>query len=625
MELQRHNISMSTLWTVFIYNTPKIMLSIHIKGQTLDTNPGTQLELEQENPFLQFGDEIRGEYSLPFEVKASPQNLKLLDWAGVFQKRIDNRGIDCQIFDNGLQHSIGKIKIENVNVNRNKTDNGKISCFYLSGVASFFQDIKDVMLNTVDLGGNRTWEKAVQDFSNPTLHPNTFWHHIHDVANKPPNWFDYAFPTVVNSTTAENGQYAVDNIQVNGMELVGGEWRFIKWQNPVFVHGDKGCVIIPFPYLHYVLTKAVQHVGWSIEGDVFNDPDFLNIVMVNFFAAWWTQMPEEIERNGGQYDFDGPVTINLQNHVPEMAIGEFMIALKNRFGWWYDFDRKNKVIRVQKLANVVSTAIKDFTGKASPLVTKKLQTTGKIFSLQNQFGIGGIGDKPQLKYVNFKGDVTGRQQLPAPGEGVAGHVYLVTDENNFVVCRKIEDSDPAQYSWNLYAHNIWDVEPEGATDTITTKATTTGMVWVDLYGQWCPVAGMEGFWTESNSGTEETTVTLLRYNGPQQTTQTRMMQFSTSGIYTATGTQVAEWALTFECKRFDGVDVGLYALNWKQVLQTLAAPEVLEFQINLTPPEFLHLQFSDSIIVDGVKMFLSKIQSTVPFTGTILVEAYRTG
>src|SRR5690348_5176953 len=109
------------------------MLGLEINGEFLDLDPDTTLELEQENPFLQFGDDVLGEYSFPFEVRSTEKNLRLLNYAGFLQKRIDNTGVDAKAYDGTIQHSIGKIKIEKPSVNVNHNHDGKMSCYYLPG------------------------------------------------------------------------------------------------------------------------------------------------------------------------------------------------------------------------------------------------------------------------------------------------------------------------------------------------------------------------------------------------------------------------------------------------------------------------------------------------------------
>lgn len=64
------------------------MLGIQIGNEFLDLPPETVMSLETPNPFLQFNDEILGPFTLPFQVLATEKNLRLLNYAAVFQKKL---------------------------------------------------------------------------------------------------------------------------------------------------------------------------------------------------------------------------------------------------------------------------------------------------------------------------------------------------------------------------------------------------------------------------------------------------------------------------------------------------------------------------------------------------------
>jgi hypothetical protein len=587
------------------------MLGIEINGEFLELNPGTKLELEQENPFLQFNGEIKGDFTLPFEVKASDRNLRLLQFSGVMQKRIDNTGIACIARDGNRQHSVGKIKIERPTIHRNNASKGKISCFYLSGVASFFQDINGLLLSQVDLGGDRNFTQPPLDFDGGV---GTWWKHIHDVINAPVNGYDYAFfPVIDQAWTGDS----TSTTEINRMVFSGGVPRFHK----LSTDGHDANVIVPFPYLHYVMKKAVAHVGWTIDGAIFSDPDFLKITMVNFMGVDWAPFAPSIVQFQGKPLQYPVITINLQNHVPQYTISEFLIALQNRFGWYLDFDRKTKHIRVQQLGGVVSTGIKDFSAYASPVVTKDAEQQGKIYALKNQFAGEGANGQPDFSRLRMTGDVQKKADLATPSETFAGFTFLARQENNFYTCR--QNFDTGAWEWALFACNIFDVLPPGNNEEITTRATTIGMEDAPQYGGMAPRYDMPGVWVGRNTTGNEFGIHLLMYHGIQPVPGGQGFPFATSTIYNLMGTQVSTWSVAFECKDINGNPVGLYDLQWKKLLLSLDHPEQLECALNLPLHEFLKLSFSDTLVIDGVKMYLSKIKSTVPYSGTILVEALR--
>jgi hypothetical protein len=179
------------------------MLGIKVNNEFLDLLPGTVLETEQNNPFLQFNDEIVGEYSLPIEVVANAKNLRLLNYAGLIQSKIDKKGIDAQVYHEGFQHSIGKLKVEKPTIHLNNGKRGRISCYYLMGISSFYQDAKNQRLKEINAGGVRT-------FTNDNFNRagSGFWGHIHKVVDAPAGYgtsgYDYAFYPVLNNEYGRN-------------------------------------------------------------------------------------------------------------------------------------------------------------------------------------------------------------------------------------------------------------------------------------------------------------------------------------------------------------------------------------------------------------------------------------
>ncbi|RYZ62353.1 MAG: hypothetical protein EOO14_02545, partial [Chitinophagaceae bacterium] len=334
------------------------MLGIQVNGEFLELNPGTQLELYQDNPFLQLGDELRGDVSLPFEVKCTPKNMRLLQHAGLLQKRIDTAGVEAVLFDNGVQHSTGRLKVEKPSVHLNMVDKGSISLYYVSGVSSFYQDIKDVNLRQLNMGGSRVF--GWDNFSNTGA---GFWGHATDVLNGRVV-DDYVYFPVWNEDFAQDVQV------MNKIKQVGSELRFEMYSDNLAQ--SVGNALVPFIKLPYLLKRIEAFCGWRFEGSILSDADFLKIVLVNFRAIEWHWM----ERRSGGADIIHPYftpAFDLADHLPDISLSEWLINLKNRFGWWFDFDRRNKVIRIRRLMEVAVTTIKDFTAKASPLLVKTVK------------------------------------------------------------------------------------------------------------------------------------------------------------------------------------------------------------------------------------------------------------
>jgi len=591
------------------------MLGIKINGEFLSLAPNTFLELEQANPFLQFQDEISGQFSLPFEVDASPRNLRLLNYAGIIQNKIDNKGIDAEMYDNGLQVSVGKIKIEKPTHNLNRTADGTISCYYLTGSSSFYQDIKDKKLKDIDVGGVRTFPWDDPSILNFLPDGAGFWGHIHDVIDADINAYDYAFYPVINK-----GFLNVfgDSELLNNMIWDPGDAR-IYFNKLTTDHKDIN-LIVPFPYLHYVLKQAVEFVGWKIEGDILSDADFLKITIINFLAIDWGVYP------GGVFPVFGHpfVNFNLQNHLPDMTIAEFLIALKNRFGWWYDFDKVSKKIRIKKLSAVTNTAIKDFTKYASPVVVKKINQTDKIYALTQRFAGDYADGQPDFTNVNLQGSVETIADLPAVTDSNYGHVYLVRLENNFYI-NALDETDNT-LKWMFFTYNIWDYLPANHTEEINTACVTLGSEkYVDSlnYQDFLPRIDAVGAKDRSGDDTGLSSLIVLFYHGQKDNANGDPLCYASSHIYDEAGNKIADWSLAYKCEELDGTQVGLYDLNWKPLLDLLKSAEELEATLYLPLDEYLKLDFGNRLIIAGVKMFILQLKPKIPYAKTIAIETVR--
>lgn len=586
------------------------MLGIQIDTEFLELAPDAALEMERSNPFLQFNETITGEYSLPLSVTLSPNNLKLLKYAGLLQVRPDAKGVDAICWDDGLQHSSGKLKVEKIDHNLNRTAAGTASLYYLTGISAFYQDAKNVKLRACNFGGDRSF--AWDGFNR---NGNGFWAHIHAVLDAAPTSFDYAFYPVINKAWAwEKGRTEV----MNWIDYSG-----IVNFNIKSTDESETNVIVPFPYLKYVLDHMLAQIGWRAEGAIVSDPDFAKITMLNFKAIEWAKpylVRKVVERSGADA-VPGTVTFNLRDHLPDVTVVDFLIALKNRFGWRYDFDARKKILHIDDLDSLVGTVQKDYTAYASPLVSKKVLADKKNYSLKNNFSGEYAATPPEFPEGSVKGEVTTRAELPLAAVGIVSSIYLVRTENSYYICRQNPDDESCY--WEIYSYNIYDVVPEGATDDITTAATTVGSERYDGYLSLAPRFDQNGIWWLRNEQDVTWGIHLLFYHGHQLNEANQYYPFASHHIFNYHGVQVGNWSLAFEGKNRDGENVGLYDRKWKTFLDAIGTGEEFELTLYLPRTEYMKLRFSDTLVIRHVRIFIKKIRHTVPYKNQVTLECSR--
>lgn len=571
-------------------------LGLKIGEEFLELPPEAEMQMELNNPLLDFGNDIVGEYSYPISAKLTPKNLKILQGSGLLQKRETNPGIEAQAYDGTLQYSTGKLKIEKTQPNLNNRNNTGLNLIYLSGYSSFYQDIKDLKLKDIDVGGDRT-------FANDNFDVNGagWWGHIHQVVNGGAGYgtsgYDYAFYPVANEEFNSNGLEFL-----NLMEYSGGMVQFNS-SNAQFTWVNR---IVPFPYLKYILFKAVQFAGWRIEGNVLDDPQFARITLINSLAVNWGW------KAGLVYHINTMVKFNLADHLPAIAIADFMLWLKNRFGWWYNFDRKKKLITVTQMKDSLSGEQKDFTKYTNPILEKTVLSTQRVYKLL----VGSSNSAISFSSVNIQADVNKKTDLPAASEAQNNYVRLVVDENVYYINQQKDDA--SGWEWALFAENTGSYIPADAEEEINTNTYLPTMARYpsgDLLPQWNEAGYQMG---RSNEIDYSAPFVLCFYYGLRASPSSTLLPFASHHIYDSNGVEVGTWSLSFKAKKFDGTQVGLYDLNWKKALDKLSVGEEVEVNlVDFPVEEWLNLKWNDELIIDGVKLYIKTQKPVIRFKKTL--------
>jgi hypothetical protein len=584
------------------------MLEIRINNEPLDLADGTVLDMEVVNPFLQFSDSLIGGWSFPFQVRYTERNLRLLNYSGIFQKQVDNSGINASVYDSGLFLFQGKIKIERSTINLNNHQRTVISCYLLTDAADFYQSIKNVKLRDADYGG----ERGFAGTDDTPWYESSFGTHVLNVAKGIGGPYDYAFFPVKNSSWGGDPGFTANADVMN---------KVYQTEFGMTI----GPIIVPFPYLKYVLLQAIDHIGWTIEGDILSDADFETIAMINFRAIDWA---EYVEGSGEAYNLNpyGTVIIDIKNHLPDMSMAEFLIALKNRFAWWYDIDSNSKKITIRKLSEMPGASIKDVTSWADATIQKQILAESVIYALRNNFVTGG-GEGIDITKLDYQGAVDGVGDLPGAGSGLNEQVYLVEEENNYYACLQDPDNE-ATWRWERISANIYDYVPAGANEDITTKATTVGLIKYDDYMDMIPECDGIGVWKDYEA--ENAWGIHLAFNlgwivrklGPSGGFAYKYPQ-ATHHLYDTNGVQLTNWSLAYKGQKTDGTQVGLYDLNWKAFLAMINNSEGADVVLYPTLAQYLALQFSDILMLDGVKLFMAKKNVRFPYKNNLPITANR--
>lgn len=587
------------------------MLAIKVNNEFLDLPADTGMELSRNNPFL--SDDIQGEFSMGLTLRYSEKNYRLLQYIGNFYKKNTKYTVDAQIFDGGLFRYAGKLVINQHQTNMNDVESTVWTGFFTIGSSSFLQDIQDVLLQDVNLGGDRSfaWEGYVKTGTG-------FWAHIHNA--RVPNAFDYTFYPISNVGWYPNTQ----TVWMNKLTDNGTNDFEDNPDQHIYLGSGSPISLCPCIYLSFLLKKIFENFGWRIDGEILNDTGFKKITIPTFQAIKWVDITREWI--GGTWVFSpyATITFNLSDHLPpDLTIGSFLVSIKNRFGWFFDFDSNTKTVYLRANKALIGGAVKDWTKYVQANYPAEYQDPEKVFSLINN--IDTSDDLPVTKNVDEADLIRADSfaSLPAAGAALDGKIAFALFENNFYVCQS--DTTAAAYVWQFYAHNVGDYVVANADSTIESDISTmpsdrfTIRSGVDILA---PVCNLQGNFFKSSAGQQPWGIRFLFYHGMFADTGGVLYPYASCHNLAISGTPSGEWSLPYRHQAGD-VNDGVYDYWWKAWLQLLSVQDFRTFTLALPITELKKFSFSDIIFINNVFFIVQSAKEVLPYRGLIEMKMKR--
>jgi len=581
------------------------MLAIQVNNEFIDLPAQISLELERNNPFLS-DDDIQGQFSLGLTIRYTEKNYRLLQYIGNFYKTNSKYTVDAAIYDAGIFRYAGKLVITQHQSNMNNIEQTVWTGFFTIGSSSFLQSIQDVLLQDVDFGGERTFNYTTSD---PDDGSGGFWQHIH--AAVVPDAFPYCFYPI------NNEGWAPDYIS-------------LKWMNPFLADTQEfdsifnAVTLCPALYLSFVLNKIFENFGWKLSGEILNDTGFKKITIPSFQAINWctfTRMAQQIVSVNPR----PVITFDLADHVPpDVTIGSFLVSLKNRMGWYFEFDSGTKTAYLHGYQKIIDASVKDWTKYVQSNYTSDYTDPAKIYSLVNnidssdEFPVLKEIDESAIVRVNSVGD------LPSPtaaNEDLIGYVFL---DNSYYQCQLTPDSDPPTFEWVFYAHNIGDYQQQPDFDTTIESDISTMPTLLMLYGTGnsakVPVCSQPG---NFRSNVSPWAVRFLFYHGMYPSTNGQLYPFASCDNTAISGTDpTGAWVLPYR-HEFGVVNDGTYDYWWKDWLRLLSIQDSRTFTLALPVTELKKFSFSDIIFINNVFFVAQSVKEMLPYKDLIEMKMKR--
>jgi len=592
-------------------------LSIQIGNDFLDLAAGTQLQLVEENPILQLTDTVLGPYSMPFVVPHTEKNLRILGMVSAVYTDKTKISLPAIIWENGVQHSVGTIKVEQVLGNLNDARQGASSLYYLTGTSSFFDLVQDIKLNAFEFGGLRTFQGLSGTNYNQTF---GFGQHLAQVAQTAAGVFDYAFFPVKNEAwQSEDG-----TVKAHWMNTVDANGLIRILNSATTAHTP----ICPFPYVKYVLQTIFKSLGYTLLGEILNDRNFIKICLLSFRDILYCSSSLHSDGTTG-IRMKASVSFDLKNYMPDVTVGSFLISLKNRFGWYYDFDIKSKTCTILYLKDVINGASQDITSLIHANYQNRIDLKGKVYALTTTVDAGdSYTGAPDFAGKTFLGNFSS-VPLIVPSEAIQGSYYFLEHENAFYICRATAANENV-FDFEKYTDNIYDYLPAGNNETINSIAEPVSMERTDLIltstgtaarSGIFPRADVQGIWQGKFDQDTAWGIRLAFFHGFLPDDNLHNYPYASNHPLNNQGVLIGDWALSYEFNDVsNGVANGLYNIFWKDFLARIKQHETYTVQVRYPFSEKNNIKFGDGKIIQHTRFFVKTKTSFIPYDGQLQID-----
>jgi hypothetical protein len=572
-----------------------------IKGNIeLDIEPDTTITRERQSPFFQI-DKIPGEISFPFNLKPSDKNLKELGY--IDHLPAEKAQIhDIIVKDSGQQITGGKLTTEFIQTNLRRDNVGVISAFTLSNSSEFQQRIKNKKLKDLQLGGQRNF---AWDGYNATSGVG-FWKHCHDT------W---------HYSNCDDGDYVF--FPVKNESYLG----FATWMNKLKVVGNtvelsetgNSRSLCPSIFIAYVLQQIFEELGYSLTGDILDDPQFKRATMTSFYGVFWcTYEFDEADPPNETVSPLSNITINLQEHVPpEWTVAKFLLELQSKIPIGFDIDDNKKECRIVTLNKITTSTAKDRTEEVAASLKIVLEKEQQFHGFDNTFDNNdAYPDSFDLRSWTYMGESSTVPTATQPGE-----ICLMVKTNEYWGIPTDQPFVPGVTVARKIVDNIYGYKPANASNTITSAMAPlpSKLMTVAQDGTWTlnertPICKQEGNWKGKEGDFIPWDVRLLFYLGMKTAVGT-IVDFPVACHHNFfQEVQDGNWSWAYKVGTY-----GLYDFFWYDWLKTFAHIESIE---GIWEPElldYLKHRWDEPLLLKNTPYLITNITEVLPMNGVVKV------
>jgi hypothetical protein len=579
------------------------MFQIKYNNVFLDISTSEQSEIARFSPLFLI-DNILAEYTPPFTLPYSDINSQALGYYFFDTTIKTQKKILVEIYDNDTFRYPATMVVESAGMNFNLPGKGNAAGYLLVGISNFFTKIKDKMLRDLSLGGDRIFNFTTTD---PLDSSAGYWQHFQSTYDFT---YDYVMlPCLNDAFTDEDLDFTYTNEWMNKYD---GEKIAIK--QPV----------TPWPKLEYVLNKIFEENGWTLDTTAIDDTEWKKLLLYSNYSIQtayysWDDVHSEVDAT------DRPsVTINLANAMPAgITQSKFIFEICKRYLWAPVCDAGSNVCRMIALKDVGNVTPVDFTKYADAGSQSEFSLPERIFAFKNNFvGEDQLPSAPDFTEWKYNMWRYSFNELPNLIDGnydeVLAYTYL---ENKY--WRVDWDSSGHEKEWVEYGDNIYDKDPDNATDTFETDVTTLPLKWRQLDN---------GFWAALPHVNQEKMTawgirTVIYHGMVQQVNDSGSpIDFTYplgSSINVPPGrTPVLTWSNVYEHSDFEN-EFGIIEYWAKKWMQLVANTEEITQRFYLPLHILMTFKWEVPVLIRSMGYLIKSFVEPLPYNGYIEAKLQR--
>lgn len=429
------------------------MWQIKYNNIFIDLVPNQNCEIERHSPLFLI-DDILAEYSTPVKLASTDNNARAIGYYFFDATVKTKKTIAVEIYDKGTFRYNASLVLQSAGMNYNSKYAGFVSGYMLIGISNFFITIKDKLLRDLSLGGDRIFNHTTED---PLDSSNGYWQHFQKT-------YDFSQDYVM--LPCANDSFTPDDIEFTYTD---------GWMNKY--DGTKISTrqpVVPWVKLEYLLQQIFIENGWKLDTSGIIDTEWKKLLLYSNYTISTTS-----------YGWNGTsvttfpkasVTINLANAMPaDITCSKLIFEICKRYLWAPVCDAATNTCRLISLKDVYKSTPVDYTRYAGSGSESDFSVEEKIFAFKNNF-VGEDQYPGEVDLKEYDGLIPrfSKNLLPDPNgsdyDNTLAYTYL---ENKYWIV----DWSGSTKTWIEKSDNIYNEEPDDATDTFETDVTTLPMIW----------------------------------------------------------------------------------------------------------------------------------------------------